>query len=72
MKLLRLHQVVTKICEPEQVALVTYIDPGANMDTWARLISMPCDKVSVLVANVVNGPDSTANPGWTDIIPLLL
>jgi hypothetical protein len=30
---------------------------------------MPSDKVSVLVANVVNGPDSTTNPGWTDIIP---
>jgi hypothetical protein len=69
MRLFRLHKVLTKICEPEQVALATYIDPGANMNTWARLISMPSDKVSVLVANVVNGPDSTANPGWTDIIP---
>jgi hypothetical protein len=54
MRLFRLHGVLTKICESEQVALATYIDPGANKDTWARLISMPSDKVSVLVANVVN------------------
>jgi hypothetical protein len=53
----------------EQLALATYIDPGANVATWERLISFPSDKVSVLVANVVNGPDSAANAGWTDVIP---
>lgn len=53
----------------EQIALATYIDPGANPDTWNRLIEFPSDKVSVLVANVVNGPDSAANAGWTDVIP---
>jgi hypothetical protein len=53
----------------EQVALATYIDPGANPDTWNRLIRFPSDKVSVLVANVVNGPDSAVNAGWTDVIP---
>lgn len=69
MRFFRLHKVLTKICKLEQVALATYIDLGANMDTWARLISMLSNKVSVLVANVVNSPDSTTNPGWTDIIP---
>jgi len=58
-----------KSLELEQLALATYIDPGANVATWERLISFPSDKVSVLVANVVNGPDSAANAGWTDVIP---
>jgi hypothetical protein len=53
----------------QQIALATYIDPGANPDTWNRLIGFPSDKVSVLVANVVNGPDSAINAGWTDVIP---
>jgi hypothetical protein len=53
----------------EQIALATYIDPGANEGTWNRLIGFPSDKVGVLVANVVNGPDSAANAGWTDVIP---
>lgn len=52
-----------------QLALATYIDPGANVQTWNRLINFPADKVSVVVANVVNGPDSAANEGWTDVIP---
>jgi hypothetical protein len=25
--------------------------------------------MSIVVANVVNGPDSAANEGWTDVIP---
>lgn len=53
----------------QQIALATYIDPGANPDTWNRLIELPSDKVSVLVANVVNGPDSAVNTGWTDVLP---
>jgi hypothetical protein len=52
----------------QQLALATYIDPGANPDTWNRLIGFPSDKVSVLVANVVNSPDSAANAGWIDVI----
>jgi hypothetical protein len=53
----------------EQLALATYIDPGANSDTWKRLIAFPSDKVTLVVANVVNGPDSSANEGWTKVIP---
>lgn len=52
----------------EQIALATYIDPGANQEIWRRLIAFLSNKVSVLVANVVNGPDSAVNPGWTDVI----
>jgi hypothetical protein len=56
----------------EQIALATYIDPGANTETWNRIIAMPNNKVSVVVANVANGPDSSANAGWTDVIPRTL
>jgi hypothetical protein len=55
--------------QTEQIALATYIDPGANMDVWNRLIEFPADKVSVLVADVVNGPDSSVNPGWKKVLP---
>jgi hypothetical protein len=60
---------VTNIVKPEQLALATYIDPGANPDTWKRLIDFPSDKVTLVVANVVNGPDSSTNQGWTEVIP---
>jgi len=53
----------------QQMALATYIDPGANPDVWDRLIAFPSDKVSILVANVVNGPDSSINAGWKDVLP---
>jgi hypothetical protein len=53
----------------QQIALATYIDPGANKETWNRIVALASDKVSVVVANVVNGPDSSANAGWTDVIP---
>ena len=32
------------------------------------MINYPSEKVSVLVANVLNGPDSTPKPEWTDVI----
>jgi hypothetical protein len=53
----------------EQLAFATYIDPGANVATWNRIIKFPADKMSIVVANVVNGPDSAANDGWLDVIP---
>jgi hypothetical protein len=53
----------------EQLALATYIDPGANHGIWERLIAFPSDKVSVLVTNHANHPDSAAKAGWTDVVP---
>lgn len=53
----------------QQLALATYIDPGANMGVRERIISFPSDKVSIVVTNVVNGPDSAVNAGWKDVIP---
>jgi len=53
----------------EQLAFATYIDPGANVGTWNRIVNFPADKMSIVVANVVNGPDSAANEGWTNVIP---
>ncbi|KAF8848128.1 hypothetical protein BDZ45DRAFT_733128 [Acephala macrosclerotiorum] len=50
------------------IALATYIDPGGDPASWERLIGFPANKLSVLVANVVNGPDSTADSNWADVI----
>ena len=52
----------------QQVALASYINPNANITAWNRLIAYPQDKLSVLVANVVNGPDNTVDAGWRDVI----
>jgi hypothetical protein len=32
------------------------------------MIGYPNDKVSVLVANVLNGPDTVVNNGWMDVL----
>ncbi|KUJ24575.1 uncharacterized protein LY89DRAFT_745486, partial [Mollisia scopiformis] len=52
----------------QQIALASYIPPLGDPDAWNRLIAYPVDKVSVLVANVVNGPDTTINKSWQKII----
>lgn len=52
----------------QQVAVASYIHPLADSDAWNRLIASPSDKVSVLVANVLNGPDTRVNAGWKDVI----
>jgi hypothetical protein len=38
------------------------------MEAWGRMIGYPPDKVSVLVANVLNGPDTTINEAWKKVI----
>lgn len=52
----------------EQVALASYIDPSTNTELWDRMIKYPADKVSVLIANVLNGPDWKRNDGWASVI----
>ncbi|KAM7194020.1 Spherulation-specific family 4 domain containing protein [Naviculisporaceae sp. PSN 640] len=52
----------------QQIAIASYIDPGNNPDAWNRLIAYPNQKVSVLVANVLNGPDIKVNPAWDSVI----
>jgi hypothetical protein len=51
-----------------QIAVASYIHPGEDPDAWKRLIASPSDKVSVLVANVLNGPDYQPNPKWASVI----
>jgi Spherulation-specific family 4/Fibronectin type III domain len=52
----------------EQIAWASYINPGGDPASWNRLIGYPASKMPVLVANVANGPDSTVDAGWTDVI----
>ncbi|KAF1808040.1 hypothetical protein P152DRAFT_425554 [Eremomyces bilateralis CBS 781.70] len=52
----------------QQVALASYIHPGGGYDLWRRMIAYPNDKVSVLVANVLNGPDVAVNKKWMAVL----
>ncbi|KAL4971544.1 Spherulation-specific family 4-domain-containing protein [Aspergillus desertorum] len=52
----------------QQIALASYIHPLADPTAWNRIIGYPSDKVSVLIANVLNGPDTTVNEAWADVI----
>jgi hypothetical protein len=52
----------------QQIALASYIHPLADPDAWVRLFQYPNDKITVLVANVLNGPDSTLNTDWQTTI----
>lgn len=49
-------------------AIASYIHPGADPAAWDRLIGARSDKVGVLVANVLNGPDSKRNSTWAGVI----
>ncbi|KAJ0413256.1 fibronectin type III domain protein [Aspergillus carlsbadensis] len=52
----------------QQIALASYINPLADPVAWDRMIDYPSDMVSVLVANVLNGPDTTVNGDWAKVI----
>ncbi|KAL4983900.1 fibronectin type III domain protein [Aspergillus falconensis] len=52
----------------QQIALASYIHPLADPAAWNRIIDYPSDIVSVLIANVLNGPDTTVNEPWADVI----
>ena len=52
----------------QQIAVAAYIHPGADREAWNRLIEAPSSKVSVLVVNVLNGPDHQRNAQWADVI----
>ncbi|KAH8780980.1 Spherulation-specific family 4-domain-containing protein [Diaporthe sp. PMI_573] len=52
----------------QQIALASYINPLADPDAWSRLIGYDSSKVSVLIANVLNGPDSVADTNWQKVI----
>jgi len=50
------------------IADPAYIDPTSDPTDWNTLIGSPTSKLGVVVANVLNGPGSTAVAGWTDAI----
>ncbi|QIW96680.1 hypothetical protein AMS68_002198 [Peltaster fructicola] len=52
----------------QQIAMASYINPLADPNAWNRLISYDNRKISVLVANILNGPDSIADANWTAVI----
>lgn len=52
----------------QQIAMASYINPLADPAAWNRLIGYDSDKMPILVANVVNGPDSAVDKDWQDVI----
>ncbi|OGM49583.1 hypothetical protein ABOM_001752 [Aspergillus bombycis] len=52
----------------QQIAVASYINPLADPAAWDRLITYPLEKMPILVANVVNGPDSAVDKTWADVI----
>ncbi|GLA52547.1 hypothetical protein AnigIFM63604_009412 [Aspergillus niger] len=52
----------------QQVAVASYINPLSDPAAWDRLIDYDAKKMPILVANVVNGPDSTVDSNWEDVI----
>ncbi|GAT25369.1 fibronectin type III domain protein [Aspergillus luchuensis] len=52
----------------QQIALASYINPLSDPTAWTRMIDYPSDKVTVLVANVLNGPDTTVDEDWEKVI----
>jgi hypothetical protein len=52
----------------QQIAMASYTNPSGDPSAWQRLISYDTGKLSVLVANVLNGPDYVADKGWAPVI----
>lgn len=51
-----------------QIAIASYINPLGDPAAWSRLLSYNTGKVSVLVANVLNGPDYIVEDAWKSVI----
>ncbi|CEJ81868.1 hypothetical protein VHEMI01975 [[Torrubiella] hemipterigena] len=54
--------------EGQQIAVPSYIHPKDNPTAWKQLIAYDRTKVSILVANVVNGPNVSINHDWSTTI----
>lgn len=52
----------------QQIAVASYIDPAADLAAWNRLIEYPVEKLPILLANIVNGPDYAVDSEWADVI----
>jgi hypothetical protein len=51
----------------QQLAIASYTNPGETA-AWLRLTSADSNKLSVLVANVLNGPDYVRDSSWDTVI----
>jgi hypothetical protein len=49
-----------------QIAVASYISPVASKEHWNRLFN--AKKVTVMVANVLNGPDVVINKDWEEVM----
>jgi hypothetical protein len=52
----------------QQIAIASYINPLGDPASWSRLLAYDTGKVSVLVANVLNGPDYVVDESWKSVI----
>jgi len=52
----------------QQIAIASYINPLGDPASWSRLFTYDTGKLSVLVANVLNGPDYVVDPAWKSVI----
>lgn len=51
-----------------QVALAAYINPASSPDDWIRIIAYNNSQLNVLIANVLNGPDTMVDEDWAKVI----
>lgn len=52
----------------QQIAIGSYVNPLGDPASWERLLAYATNKVSVLVANVLNGPDYVVDTAWKSVI----
>ncbi|KAL3418792.1 hypothetical protein PVAG01_09013 [Phlyctema vagabunda] len=52
----------------QQIAVASYTNPTGGPATWSRLMAYLKVKIPILIANGINGPDSTVDSSWTDVI----
>jgi hypothetical protein len=52
----------------QQIAIVSYINLLGDPASWERLLAYDSGKVSVLVANILYGPDYVIEKNWKSII----
>ncbi|PLB46596.1 hypothetical protein P170DRAFT_498546 [Aspergillus steynii IBT 23096] len=52
----------------QQIAVASYINPLSDPAAWDRLIDYSPDKMPILVANAVNGPDYAVDKNWADVV----
>jgi hypothetical protein len=52
----------------QQIALASYIHPVSGKEDWDRMFAIDNAKGTLLVANVLNGPNNKRNTDWEDVM----